>query len=115
MIARVCQSQVDGIIFSTFAESARALGLLEDTSEAEYCMNEAIAGLCTPYELRTLFVILVSEGAPASILYEQHWPYMSKDMKLNRNLSEELAKNELLCDLQSRFERQWKTSDFRIP
>ena len=85
--------QVDGVLFPTFAEAARALGLLRTESEAEYCMTEAIADLCTPYQLRTLFVILVSEGPPANKLFERHCEYMTKDIKINRNLSDELTKN----------------------
>ena len=96
---------------STFAEAAKALGLLGHSSEAEFYMNEAIADVCTPYQLRTLFVILVSEGAPANILFEQHYNYMAKDMQLNRNPSDEVAKNELLCELQVRLEACGKTME----
>ena len=102
---------MDNVKLSTFAEAARSLGLFGNESEAEFCMSEAIADLCSPYQLRTLFVILVSEGAPANILFEQNFVYMAKDMKLKGNLTDDMAKNELLCDIQSRLEACGKTME----
>ena len=74
-------------------------------------MTEAIADLCTPKQLRSLFVILVSEGAAANILFERFSEYMRKDYTLHRKLSDNQALDELLYDLQSALEACGKSME----
>lgn len=56
---------LNDITYPSYSECARAMGLLEETSEAEICMDEAKDRLCSPRQLRFLFIILITEGGPA--------------------------------------------------
>ena len=53
--------RVNGVDYQTFQDAAAALGLLENTNEAELCFVEAV-GIETPPQLRVLFVILTIQG-----------------------------------------------------
>ena len=66
-------------MYQTFAESANARGLLENTSELHICLEDLVASFCTPNQLRTTFIAIMNEGAPAQELYPLHLEYMKKD------------------------------------
>ena len=92
------------------------MGLLKNTSEAELCMDEARNGMCSPRQLRFLFTILVTEGAPATRLFSKHRDFMELDFKLNRAIPSHIAQNEMLKDLVRRLESYSRClSDFKLP
>jgi hypothetical protein len=47
-------------VYSSFQEASIALNLFSDETEAEYCFTEAVETLQTPYQLRLLFVHLLT-------------------------------------------------------
>ena len=102
---------MDGHIYETFAEAARSLGLLQNTSEAQICMDDAVADLCSPAVLRYLFVALVAEGAPAKHLYDIHLDFLIQHYTVNKQMSKPMAVNALLLDLQCDFDACGKTMD----
>ena len=59
---------VDGITFQTFQEAALARKLVEDEKEANIAFQWALLN-STPHELRTLFVIMTSQGFPTVNIY----------------------------------------------
>jgi hypothetical protein len=52
---------VDGHLYPTFSEAARALGLFQNQNEAIIAMDDAIADFKSPGQLRFLFAHLVLE------------------------------------------------------
>lgn len=60
---------VDGITFKTFQEAALARRLVEDENEANITFQWATMN-STPNELRTLFVIMTSQGFPTVNIYK---------------------------------------------
>ncbi|XP_055347620.1 uncharacterized protein LOC129594821 [Paramacrobiotus metropolitanus] len=107
---------VDDVKSSSFAQAAQLMGLLENSSEAHICMEEAAKRLCSPYQLRTLFCLLTNDGAPALELFETHKDYMVKDFQVSQKLSEEEALEVLLHELSERFESFCKSlGDFGLP
>jgi hypothetical protein len=59
---------VDGITFQTFQEAALARKLVEDEKEVNLAFQWATLS-STPPELRTLFVIMTSQGFPTVTIY----------------------------------------------
>ena len=59
---------VDGVIFQTFQEAALARKLVEDEKEVNLAFQWATLS-STPPELRTLFVIMTSQGFPTVTIY----------------------------------------------
>ena len=55
----------NGTTYATYYESAVARGLVVNDNKHELCMQEAVAGLSTPHQLRSLFCMLISNGADA--------------------------------------------------
>ena len=55
----------NGTTYATYRESAVARGLVVNDNEHELCMQEAVDGLSTPHQLRSLFCMLISNGADA--------------------------------------------------
>lgn len=60
---------VNGITYSTFQLAALAAHLVDDENEVTIAFQWAILS-STPSELRTLFVIMTTEGFPTAKLYE---------------------------------------------
>ena len=79
---------VDNTTNHSFSECARALGLMKDRTEFEICMTEARDAVCTPHQLRFLFIILINEGAPASSMFQEHRIFLRSDYKLNKNMDD---------------------------
>jgi len=90
---------VNGTIYQTFQDAAAALGLLENTNEAEICFNEAV-GMETPPQLRSLFVALTIQGFRTLRLYEIHKGIMSSD--LSNNINELLSSLDKLFRLENK-------------
>ena len=101
--------KVDGVQYDTYAQAAKAQGLLADECEAQICMKEAISDLCIPYQLRALLTTFIGDGAPARILYEEHLEFLVKNYNLNQGLSIAAAVNRLLLEIQSSLQSMGKT------
>ncbi|XP_055352117.1 uncharacterized protein LOC129598304 [Paramacrobiotus metropolitanus] len=61
---------VEGRVCESSAEAATKLGLFNDSTESKLCMEEAVAQFCIPCQLRILFFLLITEGAPGPSLYD---------------------------------------------
>jgi len=59
---------IDGITYPTFQQAALAAGLVEDKNEATTAFQWATV-YSTPSELRTLFIIMTTQGFPTLKLY----------------------------------------------
>ena len=72
---------VNGTIHSSFQEASIALNLFSDETEAEYCLTEAVESLRTPFQLRLLFVHLLTNDCITSPLtiWEKFRDALSED------------------------------------
>ena len=79
-------------------------------------MEEARTAMCSPRQLRFLFIILITEGAPALTLFTIHHEFMHADFRLNKKLPFHVAQNEMLKDLSLCLESYGRLlSDFSLP
>ena len=71
---------VDGLLCDTFRDAARAMGLLEDDTEHQRCLQEA-AIMNMPSQMRQLFATLMVFQTPSDIgaLFEQFKEAMCED------------------------------------
>ena len=105
---------INGVTYETFQEAAIASGLFADHNEAQYAMEEAIATLATPRQLRQLFVHLLINDCvltPIDIwtTYQQH---MAHDFTLQFGLNIDLGLNRALEDLNKSLEEHGKSLSF---
>ncbi|CAG8554512.1 13357_t:CDS:10 [Gigaspora margarita] len=63
---------VNNILHTTFQDAARALGLLEKTTEYKQCFSEAISYNCTLAQLCLLFCRLIIEGMAAQNMWQNY-------------------------------------------
>ena len=75
-------------------------------------MEEAVTDLCTPYQLRCLFVILISEGAPAKEIFDTFKDYLKQDYVVNHGMLEPEAMNAVLFDIEQKLEIIGKSPEF---
>jgi PIF1-like helicase len=71
---------VNGEIHTSFQSACLALGIFADESEGEYCIREAIQNLRTPYEIRVLFLDLLTNDcipAPLHIWQKYHQQFIA--------------------------------------
>ena len=107
---------MEGVLYESFSDAAKQMGLLENFTEAEICMEEAKTAMCSPRQLRFLFILLITEGAAALTIFNIHKEYMQADFELNNKLPSHLAENEMLKDLSLRLESYSKhLSDYNLP
>ena len=107
---------IDGKQYETFGEATLALNLISRDSEASQCMNEAVTNLRSPGQLRTLFVLLLNEGAAGKPLFEEFEDAMAQDFIFNNHVSLERAKVVSLKDITSKIDALGKlNSDFGLP
>ncbi|TKR58785.1 hypothetical protein L596_030189 [Steinernema carpocapsae] len=95
---------------TNYSEAAKALGLLRGDEEWEECMREASAHQM-PFQLRTLFVVIVCECAPGSAcdLYERFKREMSEDFIFRFDNNEELGIEAGYADLERRLNQNGKS------
>jgi len=108
---------VDGHLHSSFQQAAAAAGLFATESEGEHALMEAIATLKTPYQLRVLFVNLLSNDClptPGEV-WMKFKSQLSYDFFLscsgNVNLAEEKTRQHLSSLLE---EHGLRLSDYGI-
>ena len=99
---------VNGIEFKTFQLAAVARNLVDDDREAYLAFQNVIL-MSTPAELRSLLVLLTTEGYPTlSIIQDEEMfstmydDYLHLDNECFGNIG--LAKNKCLLDLKRRFD-----------
>jgi hypothetical protein len=126
-----CQSYqdvrtVDGVVHGSFKEACVARGLLEDDSEWETCMVEAL-GYQMPSQLRELFVVLMVYCNPqnSAALWERFKYDLSEDIHHRLSTTSikgdivdlvEEAHNMALKLINEKLQQQGKTtSDFGLP
>ena len=79
-------------------------------------MQEAQDSLCSPRQLRFLFIVLITEGAPARHLFDTYRNFMFQDFKLQKVIPDDEAANCLLNDLALRLESYSRTlQDYNLP
>ena len=107
---------VDNLLLCSFSDTAKAMGLLDNKTEFQICISDARNSMCTPQQLRFLFVVLITEGATAQRLFQEHKEFLMSDFKLNNKMDEPTSLNALLLDLAMRLESYGKKlSDFMLP
>jgi len=99
--------------YTTFADAARALGIVKNDNELDLCLKEAVDMGQPPAMLRGLFALLITAGAigcgPTTLeLFERYswdmgFEYCDANDANDGQLSEH-AKNSLLLDLEVRLE-----------
>jgi len=110
---------INGITYSSYQLACLAAKLVEDENEALIAFEWAI-GFSSPAELRSLFVIMTTQGFPTISIYQ--------NIDLRKKLMEDIlfrignednitrATNDLLQDLASRLEDHDKRlSDYGLP
>ncbi|GAU89082.1 hypothetical protein RvY_01677 [Ramazzottius varieornatus] len=69
------------------------MGLVSRNVEAGMCMEEAIKNFQSPAQLRSLFELRISEGAPAPNLYSKFIQVLASDYSINQSMTEEEAES----------------------
>ncbi|XP_059062395.1 uncharacterized protein LOC131855167 [Achroia grisella] len=83
----------------TFQEAARAVGIANDEEEYEKCIQEA-AAFYNGKKLRHFFVLLITNGAPARILWDKFKHLISEDiLERQPNDQEDRAYNQALKEI----------------
>ena len=106
---------VRGTIYETWHETAKALGLFVTETEAHYALEEAVAALRTPAQLRFLYARVIMEGYPAVPLWDTFHDFLIRD-HADRLSSEALGTDQTLRDLAALLhEGGRRLSDFGLP
>lgn len=105
---------VNNVIYNTYQEACHALGIIESTEEAKLCLQQNLL-FATPSELRSLFVMLTSQGFPTMAAYKDDdiRNAMALDFSVRRNesASNSIVVNDLLTDLEDRFASMGRSMD----
>jgi hypothetical protein len=96
---------VDGVIYATHQEAARALGLFDNREEGLMAFEEMLNFGAPPAQLRWIFVVLATEGHPVIGIWDAHEGSLAADIRdhlLRKTATPNptLVRNELLRSLQ---------------
>jgi hypothetical protein len=96
---------VDGVIYPTHQEAARALGLFDNSEEGIMAFEEMLKFGAAPAQLRWIFAVLAAEGHPVMAIWEAHERSLSADildrmLRMTATLDPTLVRHELLRTLQ---------------
>jgi hypothetical protein len=72
---------VDGKIYGTYQEAARALGLFDNRDEGIMAFEELLDFGAPPSQLRWIFCVLAVEGSPALTIWDAHEKALSADIE----------------------------------
>lgn len=97
---------VDGVIYGTYQEAARAMGLFDNRDEGIMAFEELLNFGAAPAQLRWIFAVLAAEGSPALIIWEAHKESLGADIRdrmlcITSSPPPDLIINELLLALQT--------------
>jgi PIF1-like helicase len=87
---------VNNILYPSYAEAAKALGLFQDGNEAEMTLEDAVICFRSPAQLRFLFSQLILEGGPATVLWERLQTDLYQDFLEFHHMTAEHATNKTL-------------------
>ncbi|TKR61952.1 hypothetical protein L596_025979 [Steinernema carpocapsae] len=102
--------------YSTFSETAKALGLLRDDEEWERCLQDS-AFEHMPFQMRALFVLIITQCSPGDVpgLYAKFEREMADDF-VHRLGNEELGLEMSYADIERRLQQLGKTvTSFGLP
>ena len=90
---------VDGVVYPTFKESCKALGLLEDDAEWEVAMTE-VSSYGFAHQVRTTFAIILHYCEPTDPfkLYETFKESMAEDFVYNEVTKGGISRSEIDMD-----------------
>ena len=77
--------------YTSFADVAKARGLIDNTQEFFDCMDEAIKCNYPGSKIRWIFCNLIRSGANCSVLYDKYYELLKDDFHNERDLKKELA------------------------
>jgi hypothetical protein len=72
---------VDGKIYGTYQEAARALGLFDNRDEGLMAFEELLDFGAPPSQLRWIFCVLAVEGSPALTIWDAHEKALSANIE----------------------------------
>jgi PIF1-like helicase len=109
---------VNGTIYHSFHEAAIALNLFTDETEAEYCLTEAVESLRTPYQMRLLFIHMLTNDCVTSPLtiWEKFRNSLSEDFYFSNGRDWWQAFSEALLQISANLQEHGKTpEDYGLP
>jgi hypothetical protein len=97
---------IDGVVYGTYQEAARTLGLFDNRDEAIIAFEELLNFGAPPAQLRWTFTVLAVEGGPALIIWETNEQSLSADirdhlLRTTASPNPDFVWNEVLLSLQS--------------
>jgi len=104
---------VNGTTHQTFQQACIALGLFSDETEAEYCFTEAVESLRTPFQMRLLFIHMLTNECirvPATI-WEKFKNALSEDFKVYNGGNWALAYSSALLDIAENLREHGKSPE----
>ena len=109
---------VNGIIYPTFQEACIALNLFTNETEAEYCFCEAIESLRTPYQMRILFVhMLTNNCIPSPIaIWEKFRNALSEDFYISNGRDSSFSFSSALLEISGYLREHGRTlEEYGLP
>jgi hypothetical protein len=96
---------VEGIVYPTHQEAARAMGLFDNRYEGVMAFEELLNLGTAPAQLRWIFTLLAVEGNPVMSIWADHEASLSSDirdsmLRVTSQPEPSLIRNELLRRLQ---------------
>ena len=94
---------INGTVHPSFQSACVALGIFASQNEAQFCMQEAVDTFRTPYQLRILFIHLLTNSCVSTPLqlWDKFRYKISEDFILNALGDVEQGSNEALIQLES--------------
>jgi hypothetical protein len=72
---------VDGVVYPTHQEAARAMGLFDNRDEGVMAFEELLSLGTAPAQLRWIFILLAVEGNPVMSTWDDHAASLSADIR----------------------------------
>ena len=109
---------INGMAHSSFQSACISLGIFANQNEAQFCMQEAVDTFRTPYQLRILFIHLLTNSCVSTPLqlWAEFRQKISKDFILEAMGDVEQGCNEALMQLGSFLQGHGKhLSNYGLP
>jgi hypothetical protein len=109
---------VNETLYSSFQEASIALNLFSDETEAEYCLAEAVESLRTPYQMRLLFVHMLTNDCITSPLtiWDKFKAALSQDFYVSNGQNWLSAFSDSLLQIATNLQEHGKTpEDYGLP
>ncbi|CAG8835649.1 24242_t:CDS:2, partial [Cetraspora pellucida] len=102
----------NNIVYLTYQETAREMGLFGNENESIFAMKEAVESFSTPAQLRFLFTQLILDGAPALDIWQNFNSNLSDDIHSNNHNAINIALQQIASILA---EHGRRLRDFGLP